>query len=83
MCAMSGKPRCAAARSAIHTIGEAKLFRAARHFVGLRDKSAARRPLPCDQPEPEARESRQLAVYQPIRAILRAPREAALAFGNC
>jgi hypothetical protein len=29
MCAMGGKPRCSAVRSAIHTVGQTELFHAA------------------------------------------------------
>jgi hypothetical protein len=71
MCAMSGKPRCDAAGLAIHTGGEKELFHAAGHLsdrVTWRGAAGGTLRAP---PEPGAKETGQLAVYQPIRAILR------------
>jgi hypothetical protein len=44
MCAMSGKPRCAAAGLAVHTAGEAELFQSVRHFRSLSVTVAQARP---------------------------------------
>ena len=67
---MSGKPRCDAARSAIHTGAERELFHAAGHLSdpvtmarrGGRDVAGASGT--------GAKETGQLAVYQPVGAIL-------------
>jgi glycosyltransferase involved in cell wall biosynthesis len=82
MCAMSGKPRCAAAGLAVHTAGEAELLQSVRHFRPIFVAMAPARPDMAVRSQSSARKTHQLAVYQPICAILGAPRAAASALGR-